>query len=138
MPSPIVPTLKYNDAAAAIEWLCKAFGFKQHLVVPGENHKIDHAQLTYRDGMIMLGSVRNTELDGLQKLPSAVGGVCTQSAYVVVNDVDAHHARAVAAGAKVVMPPTDQDYGGRHYSCYDLEGHLWHFGSYNPWAEPSA
>jgi uncharacterized glyoxalase superfamily protein PhnB len=63
-----------------------------------------------------------------------VGGVCTQSAYIIVEDADAHYARAVAAGAEIVMEIKDEDYGGRGYSCRDLEGHLWNFGTYDPWA----
>jgi uncharacterized glyoxalase superfamily protein PhnB len=63
------------------------------------------------------------------------GGRNTQSVYVVVEDPDAHHARAVAAGAKVVMPLEDKDYGGRGYSARDLEGHVWSFGNYDPLAD---
>ena len=135
MTSAIIPTLKYENAAAAVDWLCKAFGFQRHLVVPGPDNIIEHAQLTLHGGMIMLGSARDTPFDALQKPPRAVGGVGTQSAYIIVHDVDAHHARAAAAGAEIVMPPADQDYGGRLYSCRDPEGHLWSFGSYNPWVE---
>ena len=133
MSSIIIPTLKYEDAASAIEWLCKAFGFNKHLVVEGETGHIEHAQLTFGNGMIMLGSARETEFDNFQKTPRAVGGVGTQSPYIIVSDVDSHHARSLEAGAKVVLQPEDQDYGGRAYSCLDLEGNLWNFGSYNPW-----
>lgn len=133
MTSTIIPTLKYQDAAATIDWLCKAFGFERHLVVPGANNTIEHAQLTLQGGMIMLGSARDTAFDALQKPPRAIGGVVTQSVYIIIHDVDSHHARAVAAGAEIVMAPADQDYGGRFYSCRDPEGHLWNFGSYNPW-----
>jgi uncharacterized glyoxalase superfamily protein PhnB len=133
MPGSIIPTLKYRDAPAAIEWLCKAFGFREHLVVRGEGNLIEHAQLVLADGMIMLGSARDSQFDQWQKPPSAVGGVGTQSAYVVVGDVDAHHRRAAEQGAEILMPPADQDYGGRLYVCRDPEGHLWNFGSYNPW-----
>lgn len=130
----IIPTLRYQDAKAAIEWLCRAFGFEEHMVVPGEGDTIAHAQLTHRGGMIMLGSWRDDDFGKLQKTPAQVGGVGTQSAYVIVDDVDAHHARAVEAGAEVTTPPADQDYGGRLYSCRDPEGHLWNFGSYDPFA----
>lgn len=133
MPANIIPSLRYHDAAAAIEWLCKAFGFAKHLVVPGENGTIAHAQLVLGQGMIMLGSAGDDEFGRLQKTPRDVGGVGTQSPYVVVADPDAHHARAVAAGAKVVMPIEDKPYGGRGYGCLDPEGHLWNFGSYDPW-----
>ena len=134
-PARIIPTLRYQDAPAAIEWLCRAFGFERHFVVPGENGTIAHAQLTFGNGMIMVGSARDDEFGRLQKTPAQVGGVGTQSPYVIVADVDAHHARAVAAGAQVTMVPRDEDHGGRFYSCRDPEGHLWNFGSYDPWKE---
>lgn len=130
----VIPTMKYRDAPAAIEWLCRAFGFEEHLVVPGENGAIAHAELVYGNGMIMLGSAGDGPYDALVKPPRDVGTVLTQSAYVVVEDADRHHARAVAAGAEVVMPLVDEDYGGRGYSCRDPEGHLWNFGTYDPWA----
>ena len=113
-------------------WLCDAFGFEKHLVVEGENGTIAHAQLTYRNAMVMLGSGRDDADGFLTVRPADAGGV-TQAPYVVVDDVDAHCARARAAGAEIVMEPADQDYGGRLYSCRDPEKHLWHFGSYDPW-----
>ncbi len=134
MSSCIIPTMKYEDAPAAIDSLCRAFGFEIHRVVPGETGIIEHAQLTFRGGMIMLGSVQESPFDALQKTPRAVGGVGTQSPYIVIDDVDAHCAQASRAGAEIVMQPEDQDYGGRLYSCRDPEGHLWNFGSYDPWA----
>jgi uncharacterized glyoxalase superfamily protein PhnB len=133
MPANIIPTMRYRDANAAIDWLCRAFGFESHLVVPDGAGGVAHSQLTLGSGMIMLGSARDDEFGKLQKTPAEVGGVGTQSAYVVVADCDAHHARAVAAGARVVHPLEDKDYGGRGYSCLDPEGHLWSFGSYDPW-----
>ena len=126
--------MRYNDAAAAIVWLCEAFGFEKHLVVPGEDGKIVHAQLVFGNGMVMLGSAREIEFDNLQKPPSALGGAVSQSPYIIVDDADKHYARAVAAGAEIVMKIKDEDYGGRAYSCRDPEGHVWNFGSYNPWA----
>ncbi len=128
----VVPTLRYKDATRAIEWLGKAFGFEPRLVVAGEDGTVAHAQLVSDDVMIMLGSARDDEFGRLQKPPES-GGACTQSAYIIVHDPDAHYARAVAAGAEVVLEIADQDYGGRMYSCRDLEGHLWNFGSYDPW-----
>ena len=130
----VIPTVRYNDATAAIEWLCEAFGFEKHLVVPGEGGTIVHAQLVFGNGMVMLGSASESEFDSLQKPPSALGGVVSQSPYIIVEDADKHYARAVAAGAEIVMEIKDEDYGGRDYSCRDPEGHVWHFGSYDPWA----
>ncbi len=130
----VIPTLRYKDAAVAIEWLCEAFGFEKHLVVPAEDGTIVHAQLTFGNGMVMLGSARESEFDDLQKPPSALGRAVSQSPYIVVDDPDKHYARAVAAGAEIVMEIKDEDYGGRDYSCRDPEGHVWNFGSYDPWA----
>jgi uncharacterized glyoxalase superfamily protein PhnB len=131
----IVPCLRYRDAPAAIEWLCRAFGFAKHLVVPGDNGTIAHAQLTLGNGMIMLGSENPNEFGRLMTHPKDTGGRETQSAYVIVNDIDGHYARAKAAGAEIVIDIADQDYGGRLYTCRDLEGHVWNFGSYDPWQD---
>jgi uncharacterized glyoxalase superfamily protein PhnB len=130
----VIPTMRYNDAAAAIEWLCEAFGFEKHLVVPGEDGTVVHAQLVFGNGMVMLGSARESDFDNLQKLPSALDGAVSQSPYIIVEDVDKHYALAVAAGAEIVTEIKDEDYGGRDYSCRDPEGHVWNFGSYDPWA----
>ncbi|MCH8132774.1 MAG: glyoxalase [Myxococcales bacterium] len=129
----VIPTLRYQDAPAAIEWLCEAFGFEKHLVVPGENGTIAHAQLVFGNGMIMLGSALDREFDKLQKPPNALGNVPSQSPYIILEDADKHYARAVAAGAEIVMDIKDEDHGGRGYSCRDPEGHLWNFGTYDPW-----
>lgn len=132
----IIPGLRYRNAPAAIEWLCKAFGFEKHLVVPGPDNTIAHAQLTFGHSMIMLGTGQvhaNDEYGRLMKHPDEIGGVNTQGAYVIVADADAHYARAKAAGAAIVLDIKDQDYGGRGYTCRDLEGHVWSFGTYNPW-----
>ena len=131
----VIPTLRYRDAPAAIDWLCDAFGFERHLVVPGEGDTIAHAQLTCGNGMIMLGSAGDDDFGRLQKTPADVGGVGTQSPYIIVPDADAHYERAKAAGAAIVYDIRDEDYGGRGYSCRDPEGHLWNFGTYDPWAE---
>jgi uncharacterized glyoxalase superfamily protein PhnB len=131
----VLPVLRYRDAPAAIEWLCQTFGFEKHLVVPGEAGTIAHAQLRFGNGMIMLASVlkNETEFGRLLKQPDEIGGAESQAAYVVVNDADAVYARAKTAGAKIAIEIKDEDYGGRDFSCYDLEGHLWSFGTYDPW-----
>ena len=132
--STIIPTMRYHDAPAAIEWLCETFGFETALVVPGENGAIAHAQLTFGNGMIMLSSAGEARFDDLQKPPTEVGGVSTQSPYVVVSDADDHYRRAREAGAEIVYEIEDQPQGGRFFSCRDPEGHLWNFGSYDPWS----
>ncbi len=134
MKATVIPTMRYEDAPAAIEWLCDAFGFERRLVVPGDDGMIVHAQLTFGSGMIMLSSARDTAFDKVVKLPADLGGI-TQSPYIVVQDVDGHYERAVAAGAEIVMELKDEGHG-RGYSCRDPEGHLWNFGDYDPWATP--
>jgi uncharacterized glyoxalase superfamily protein PhnB len=129
----VIPCLRYRNAPAAIEWLCQTFGFDKHLVVLGERETIAHAQLSFGNGMIMLGSVKESEFDRLMKQPDEIGGAETQSPYIIVSDADAVYARAKAAGAKIVLDIKDEDYGGRGFSCRDLEGHLWNFGTYDPW-----
>ena len=131
----VIPCLRYRDAPAAIEWLCNTFGFEKHLVVPNDDGTIAHAQLSFGNGMVMLGSVRqdDNEYGRLMKQPDEIGGGQTQSSYMVVNDADAVYASAKAAGARIAMEIKDEDYGGRGFSCFDPEGHLWSFGSYDPW-----
>jgi len=130
----VIPGVRYRNAGAAIEWLCKAFGFEKHLVVPGENGTIAHAELTFGNGMIMVGSARDDEFGRMVQPPRDRDAPCTQSTYVIVEDADVHHRRAVAAGARIVMEIKDNDYGGRGYTCRDLEGHVWSFGTFDPWA----
>ena len=131
----VISTLRYDDAPAAIEWLCKAFGFEKHLVVADGQNGIAHAQLSFGNGMIMLGSAENPgEWAKLIKQPDEIGGYETQSPFLVVDDADAVYARAKAAGAKIVLDIKDQEYGSRDFSCRDLEGRLWNVGTYDPWA----
>jgi uncharacterized glyoxalase superfamily protein PhnB len=129
----VIPCLRYRDAPKAIEWLCRVFGFEKQLVVPNPDGTIAHAQLRFGNGMIMLGSVIDSEFGRLIKQPDQIGGAETQTPYVVVSDTDAVYARAKKAGAEIVMDIRDEDYGGRGFSCRDLEGRLWNFGSYDPW-----
>ena len=129
----VIPTMRYQDAAAAIDWLCKAFGFEAQLVVPGENGRIEHAQLTYGPVMIMIGHDRDDEFGRLVNTPRELNGANTQTAYLIVEAIDEHYARAREAGAEIVHDIRDEDYGGRGYSCRDPEGYIWNFGSYDPW-----
>ena len=135
--SSVIPAMRYRDAPAAIEWLCRVCGFERQLVVPDEHGGIAHAQLALGTGMIMLGSVAETPFGRYMKQPDEIGGAETQSSYLVVTDADAVLARALAAGARIAMPIKDEDYGGRGFSCFDLEGHLWNVGTYDPWADPA-
>ena len=119
----IFPSLRYNDARRAIEWLEEAFGFKPGMVVDGEDGTVAHAEMTFGGGMIMLGTQRDDSYG------SHVGEGWM---YVVIEDADAHYARAKAAGAEIVRELEDQDYGSRDYSARDFEGNLWSFGTYRP------
>ena len=129
----VIPCLRYRDAAAALEWLCRAFGFEKQLVVPNKDGTIAHAQLSFGNGMIMLGSVVASEFGRLMKQPDETGGAETQTPYLIVSDADQIYMRAKAAGARIVLDIKDEDYGGRGFTCRDLEGHIWNFGSYDPW-----
>ena len=129
----IVPCIRYRNAPVAIDWLCNTFGFEKHLVVPGPNDTIAHAQLTFGNGMVMIGSVSDGEFDRLLVQPDECGGAETQAPYVMVADANVVYVRAKAAGAKIVMELKDEEYGGRGFSCRDLEGRLWNFGTYDPW-----
>jgi uncharacterized glyoxalase superfamily protein PhnB len=127
----VIPALHYKDAKAAIEFLCKAFGFEKNAVYEDADGSVAHAQLTHGNGMVMLGSVKDSEYSRLLVRPGDAGGV-TMSIYVVVEDADSHFARAKASGAEIMREPVTQDYGGRDYSCKDPEGHVWTFGTYDP------
>jgi uncharacterized glyoxalase superfamily protein PhnB len=131
----VIPSLRYRDALAAIEWLCKAFAFEKHAVY-ADGETVHHAQLTFGNGMVMLGSADNRSAWGRRiAQPDEIGGRETQACYVVVADCAAHYARAKAAGAEIVDELEARDYGGSGYSARDPEGHLWSFGDYDPWAE---
>jgi len=132
--STLIPSLRYRNALAAIEWLCRAFGLEKNAVYMGPNDTVAHAQLTYGGGMIMLGSVDNGgEYSRLMVQPDEIGLRETKGIYLVVTDADAVYATARQAGAEIVLDIRDMDYGGRAFTCRDLEGHLWSIGTYNPW-----
>lgn len=125
-----IPFLNYEDAPAALDWLAKAFGFERSEVHEGENGTVVHAEMRFADGMIMLGSAGPNDLG--MKTPRELGAV-NQGVYVIVdNGIDEHYERAVAAGAEVVRPLHDTDYGSRDYIVRDPEGNLWSFGTYRP------
>jgi uncharacterized glyoxalase superfamily protein PhnB len=130
----IIPCLRYRDASAAIEWLCATFGFEKQAVYANPDGVIVHAQLSFGNGMIMIGPVNaETEWGKLVRQPDEIGGAETQSSYLVVQDADLIYERARAAGAQIVIDIKFEDYGGRGFSCRDPEGHLWNIGTYDPW-----
>jgi len=123
----------YQDASAAIDWLCRAFGFEVRIKVDGPGGRIEHSELLYGDGVVMVADVRPaSDQRGFWASPRSVGGANTQSIMVYVDDVDAHCARARAAGATIFDEPSLHDYGeqywaDRSYGAVDLEGHHWWF-----------
>jgi uncharacterized glyoxalase superfamily protein PhnB len=124
----ISSALFYDDAAAAIDWLCRAFGFEVRLKVETGDGGIAHSELVFGDGMIMVGATARADF---RKSPSKAGGN-TQAVMVFVDDVEKHCERARAAGAKILMEPATHDYGeewwsDRTYEAEDCEGHHWWF-----------
>ena len=125
-----IPFMNYDDAHAALDWLTEAFGFERTEVHEGANGKVAHAEMRVGDSMVMLGSAGENDL-GL-KTPRELGAV-NQGVYIIVDDgIDAHYERAVGAGAELVRPLHDTDYGSRDYIVRDPEGNLWSFGTYRP------
>jgi len=119
----IHPVLHYADLEKAITFLSEAFGFRQHAVHKGPDDQIAYAEMELGGAYIGFGPTPSGE-SPFDLGPSAV--------YVALEDPDAHHARAVAAGAEIVMGLTDQDYGSREYAARDTEGNVWCFGTYRP------
>jgi uncharacterized glyoxalase superfamily protein PhnB len=125
----IFPAIRYGDADAAIAWLEEAFGCAVEALHRDDTGAVAHAELRFGGGLIMIGEYSDEGWLGGSP-PDAPAS--TVSLYLVVDDPDAHHARAVAAGARIVRDLVDQPYGSREYSARDLEGNLWSFGTYDP------
>ena len=110
------PFTRYADANGAIEWLSRAFGFSERVVYRGADGTVHHAEMSLGPGIVMFGQ----------------GDPSEQGIYVAVDDVDAHYARAKAAGAEIVREIEDTPYESREYTARDPEGHVWSFGTYRP------
>lgn len=127
--------LFYDDANQAIAWLCEAFGFELRLKVQADDGSVKHSELCYGGALIMVGegsSDSEARFGVPFRSPVAVHGANTQTLLLYVDDVDAHCARARAAGATIVSEPTLHDYGpeywaDRSYGALDPDGHLWWF-----------
>jgi uncharacterized glyoxalase superfamily protein PhnB len=120
----IIPTLRYQDAKGAIDFLERAFGLERREVMENDDGTIGHAELTHGRGMVMIGSRK--EGDRYDTGRAVL--------YAIVDDPDALHDRAKAAGATIVMELTDQPYGSREFAAEDPEGNVWSFGTYDPFA----
>jgi uncharacterized glyoxalase superfamily protein PhnB len=127
----LYPALQYRDAPAAIAWLKDVLGFEERQVCPEPDGTISHAELALEGELIMLGSVKPTNI---AKSPLDLGGVAG-TVYIGLDtpaDVEARYERAKRAGAEIVRELTDTDYGSREFGVRDLEGYLWSFGTYRP------
>jgi uncharacterized glyoxalase superfamily protein PhnB len=123
-----IPALSYQDPIAALKWLERAFGFETAMLIMGRSgvYRADefHAEMRFGDGAVMIGGEWTESL----KSPRSAGGITSQTVHVHLEaDIDAHWARARAAGATILAEPSDQFYGDRTYRAQDLEGHIWSF-----------
>lgn len=130
----IVPMISYEDAAAAIEWLTRAFGFRERLRYTEPSGIVSHAEMELGDGVIMLATPSaDYQSPRRHRETCAASATWLRSPYIFdgvyasVDDVDAHFERARAAGAVILSGPQDQSFGDRHYRVEDLEGHRWMF-----------
>ncbi|MDQ3821839.1 MAG: VOC family protein [Actinomycetota bacterium] len=122
MSQTVTPYLLYEDVAGALDWLSKAFGFRETLRFTGDAGYVNHAEMDVGDGSpIYLGDPGDD-----YRNPKHLGAA-TCLVHVYVDDVDAHHARAVEAGATIVDELREQEYGDRRYGAEDPEGHQWFF-----------
>ena len=137
--STLIPSFRYHDAHAAIEWLCSTLGFHRHAVYTGPENTIAHAELTLGGGMIMLGSASNTSpYPQYIAHPNDTDGRVTSPVYVMVPDCTSVYARVQIAGAEIVQELRTMDYGGQAFTVRDPEGYMWSVGEYDPWAAPEA
>ncbi|MEU0131152.1 VOC family protein [Streptomyces sp. NPDC006289] len=123
----VFPTLLYDDAKAAVRVLTQALGFTEEVVYEADDGSVLHAEVSCGNGRVMLGS-----RGGEGAFAKAMAGAGPAAVYVVLEEVDDHHARAVEHGVEILMPPTDQSYGSRDYMARDPEGNIWSFGTYSP------
>lgn len=130
--STILSSLGYRNALGMIDWLCNTIGFEKKAVYTTPEGGVMHSELTFGNGMIMIGSVSDRG-PAWFKHPDEVGGVETRSLYLIVTDCDAIYAKAKAAGARILSELEEKSYGGKGFTCADPEGHIWSFGTYDPW-----
>lgn len=120
----IAPNVFYDDLGTALDWLSKAFGFETRMSLPGEEGGITHAEMNVGDSVIMMSPAADHED---WRSPDSIGGAVTMSLYIYVDDVDAHFARAKAAGAEIASELEDMFWGDRTYVARDFAGHRWTF-----------
>ncbi len=128
----VISAMPYRDVTAAVEWLCRAFGFEKHRITKAKSGRIHYAELSFGGNIIALGSIDDPQFGKFLKHPKETGGLATQSCYLVVGDADAHYTKARAAGARIIVDIGADGDGGRCFACRDLEGHIWTVGTYRP------
>lgn len=133
MKSTTVTIIRYQDATRAITWLCETFGFEVFLWVPGAGEKIEHSRLVLGDSMLMVASIgREGKFETKFKLPSSANGV-TQCTSLYVENPDEIYLRVKTSGVDIIDEIEDLEFGGRSFSCEDIESHLWVISSHDPW-----
>jgi len=120
----ITPYLLYEDCAAALDFLSRAFGFTERTRIPGPDGNITHAEMQLADGYIMMGT------PGVDYENPSRHGHVHATVYVYVDDVDKHFEQAKAAGTKIISEPEDQFYGDRNYMAEDPQGQQWGFATH--------
>jgi PhnB protein len=128
----LTPYLYYEDVPAALDWLARAFGFRERLRMTNDDGTVGHAEMEFGEAVVMMGRP-GPDYRNPKRL-----GQATASLYLQVDDVDKHFAQAREAGATVLREPRDQDYGDRNYGVTDPEGHEWWFGQPAGGKEPGA
>lgn len=128
----LIPATRYRDPEAALRFLRDVLGLEEHAVYRSDNGTIQHAQMRAGAGIMMFGPPNDGPFERFMADPNDIGGRETTTIYAVVPDVAARHARAVAAGADILLPLKEQDYGGQAFTVADPEGHIWTFGDYDP------
>jgi uncharacterized glyoxalase superfamily protein PhnB len=133
--SRLIPSFRYVDAHAAMDWLESVLGFVRQAVYDGPDGTVAHAQMTFGgSGMIMLGSASNpNEHPERKAVPGEIAGRVTSPMYLVVKDCAPLHANAKAAGAEFLQELKTMEYGGKAFSVVDPEGYVWSMGEYDPW-----
>jgi uncharacterized glyoxalase superfamily protein PhnB len=120
--APLMSALCYQDPRAALAFLERAFGFEVSMLIETAEGGIAHSEMRFGDAVVMVGN----EWSADHKSPKSIGGKNTQTVHIqITTDIDAHCARARAAGAEILAEPETQFYGDRTYRCRDLEGHIW-------------
>ncbi len=128
MPADLSVSLTYDNAADAIDWLCRAFGFTERLAVPGPDGTVRHSELSFGAAVVMVSSPR----PGMGRVGALHHQGTSHALCVFTDDVDGHYRRATASGAVIVQEVQDEDFGCRGYMARDIEGHLWYFSNYRP------